>query len=127
MDKCNVSISSDLVKDIIDVKMREAMVEALGKDPEALVTAVVKSALEKKESSYGRGKTVFQEAIDKMIQEEARAVFQKWLSAKKPLIKKAILKRLKDTEAGFVDTVAEKLVDTLGSKFYVSVHLKVED
>ena len=82
MNKCDVSISKDLVKDIIDVKMREAISDALGKNPEALISAVVKTALGKNERSYSSS-TIFQEGVNKMIREAAQERFKEWLAGKK--------------------------------------------
>ena len=111
---------------MVTAYIQTAMVTALGKDPEALVRAVVDAAMTVKRN-YGEHKTVFQEAMDMMIREVARDAFKEWLEGKKTIIRQAIENRLKEGGDKFVADVSEKLVAALSENFYVHVSLKVED
>jgi hypothetical protein len=110
---------------IIDSHVRKAIMEALGKDPESLIKAVVDSAMSAKSSSFSN-KTLFIEASEQMIRDAAREVFKEWLSDKKVLIQNAISKRLKEENSAFIETIADKMVAGLASSFYVSCTLKCE-
>lgn len=112
----------EMLKDYI----RTAIAEKLGKNPEVLIKAVVDAALCQKKDSYSR-ETLFQVMVNSMIREEATTVFKEWLAEQRPLIREAVLARLRGEKGKFIETVADKLVEGMASSFYVSVYLKCQD
>ena len=116
-------ITMQVPKEIISAHVAAAVMEALGKDPDALIKAVVDEAMRTKKNSY-ESDTIFLSGVKELIRQEANTVFKDWLEQKRPIIQKAILTRLKREEAGFINTVADKLVDGMASSFYVSVGLR---
>jgi len=119
-------IKFEVPKEIITTHVAAAVMEALGKDPEALVTAVVNEAMRQKKNSYDSD-SVFLSGVKTLIREEASAVFKTWLDEKRPIIQRAITKRLRGEEGTFIETVADKLVNGLASSFYVSVSLQTKE
>jgi len=122
MPEFNVKLEEDLVKTYIE----KAIAEALGKNPEALVQAVVREAMSAKRNTYDR-KTIFQSAIEEMIRQAAKEQFKLWLDTQKDKIKKALQERLAKEGDGFIAKVTDSIVTGLAESFYVSVHLKIED
>jgi len=122
MPEFNVKLEEDMVKTYIE----KAIAEALGKNPEVLVQAVVKEAMSAKRNSYDH-KTIFQSAVEGMIREAAKEQFKLWLETQKDKIKKALQDRLTKEGEGFIAKVVDSIVTGLAESFYVSVYLKIED
>jgi hypothetical protein len=110
---------TELVRETIAIEVAKA----LSRDPKVLVEAVVKTALEKKDGNWG--KTVFQEAVDKMIRAAALSAMEEWIGANKAIIKEAVTKRLKRAPETFANEIAEQVVIGLAKNFYVTANLKV--
>ena len=117
--------ATKLVEQTLQETIRAQIAGALSRDPKALVEAVVTSAMSEKKG-YGK-ETVFQESVNAMIRDEAKKEFKKWLDEHRPLIREAIQKRMVTEGLGFVEMVADRLVEALGTNFYVSVRLVVDD
>lgn len=113
------------VKKAVDTQLRVSMMEALGKNPDALIKSIVNEALSVKKNSYDN-KTVFQTSIDECIRDAGKEVFKAWVETKKQVIKDAIVARLNKEEGQFIETIADKLVNGMADSFYVSVYLKTE-
>ena len=122
MNEIKVPVDVEL---IITAHVQKIIAEALGKDPTVLIQTVVEAALKQRSGTYG-DRTVFGEAVTKMIQETAKFSFKSWLEGNKVLIEQAIEKRLSTEKTVFVQTVANKIVEGLASSFYVSVGMKVD-
>jgi hypothetical protein len=117
---------SEQVKKSVETTVRVQIAEALSANPEALVRAVVDEAMSEKQNSYSR-QTKFHYAVSEMIRQAAKEEFKVWLDEHKALIRKAIQKRMKEEGSAFINTVADKIVEGVGSSFYVNARLKVED
>jgi len=121
-----ITMDSKELKPIIDLQIQKTIMEALGKDPDALIKTVVKQAMETKSTNYPY-KSLFAESVDSIIREAAIIAFKAWLDTKKDTIKNAIIMRLRKEESKFFEDVADQLVNGLSKSFYVSVNLKVEN
>lgn len=120
MMEANVKMDvTELVRETIAVEVAKA----LSRDPKALVEAIVKTALEKRDGNWG--KTVFQEAVDKMIRAAALSAMEEWIGANKAIIKEAVTKRLKREPETFANEIAEQVIIGLAKNFYVTANLKV--
>lgn len=106
-------------RDIIDAQVKAAVAIALGKDPEALVRAVVESAMSAKKNSYDR-ETVWQDEVNKMIREVATEQFRAWLVEQKPAIAKLIRTKLAKDTKDLLDKVTTKMAEGF-SNLYLSV------
>lgn len=83
-------------KEVIDANVKAAVVNALNKDPQALVRAVVDAALAQKDNrSYG-SKTIWEDKVDEMILNVATETFNEWLNEQKPLIASTVRARLEN-------------------------------
>ena len=116
---------SEQVRQSVETTVRVQIAEALSRDPAALIRAVVDEAMSEKKG-YSR-ETVFQAAVNKMIREAAQEEFKLWLDEKRPLIRKAIQARMKKEGGGFIEDVADRIVDGMSKSFYATIRLKVED
>jgi hypothetical protein len=110
------------IKHLVDVEIGNSIAKALGDDPGALIKSFVKIAMTQKSSSYDR-KTLFQEAVERMIRTKAREVFSEWLKEKEGLIKSAIEARLNKEGGEFIESLADQIVSGLSKSFYVSCNL----
>lgn len=124
--KLELKIPEQLITDTIRA---EIIRQIPNKDEFA--AAVIRSALEQPDPNdrYGYGskkKTVFQAAVEKMIQDEAHKVFAEWLNQHRADIRKALVSELTRSKAAKVVDIAQKIIDGI-SKFDVSVSFKAFD
>jgi hypothetical protein len=110
----------------VDTIIRTHIAEALGKDPEALIAVVVKEAMAATPNSHTR-QTNFQIAVNKMIREAAQEEFQLWLDNRRPLIREAIQARMTREGQGFVEMVADKVVNGMAQSFTCHLSLSIQD
>lgn len=121
--KANVSVD---VTDAIQAHIQGAVADALGKDPDALVRAVVETALGEKARSYEKT-TIFQKAVNKMIRDAAEEEMRRWLGERKAVITAAIAERLRTGESEFTKRIVDAVESGLAKSFYVSAHMRVEE
>jgi hypothetical protein len=121
-----IKIAEKEIKSLVDVEIGNAIAKALGESPDTLIKSVVNVAMSQKKSSYDN-KTIFQAAVETMIEDKAREVFKAWLKKKEGLIKKALEARLRKEGSEFIESIADQVVSGLSKSFYVRCSLKVED
>ena len=121
-----IKLDQKELKPIIDAEMQKIIMEALGKEPEKLIAEVVRQAMTTKSGNFPYN-SLYRESVEKLIRETAIETFKVWLEGKKDVIRTAIVKRLKNEESQFFETVADQLVNGLAKSFFVTVNLKVED
>ena len=121
-----VKIDNATLQPIIEAKIQAAILEALSGDTAKMVEAIVAQSLKQKADSYGN-KTVLQKTVETVIQDAAKSAIQAWIAEHKALIHAAVLARLRGAKPGFVDALADKVMEGLASSFYVSATIKVED
>ena len=121
-------VKVELPSDLIQTHIRMAVVQALDKDNEKLVEAVVRAAMmEPAPDRYAsRGKTKFQITVEEMIREEAKKVFQEWIDTNREMIREAFLKRLSKTPKKFIDTIADAFLDSM-TGFSFSINWEPKD
>lgn len=124
-NEMDLKIDQKEIAGFVDTQIRLAMMEALGKDPEKLIQAIVRESLGIKKNMYD-SQTIFQTSIAEMISNAAREVFREWLETKKQVVRDAIIKRLKNEESVFFDTLADNIIKGLANSFYVTATLKVK-
>jgi hypothetical protein len=124
-----VKLEPKQIQNAVDLSIREAVAEVLGKDPDALVKAVVDAAL-KPRDSYGRpatGKTPFETAVDRMIHDEATEAVKELVDANRLRIRETIKARV--AEQWDLDTIggdfADSLIDALKSGVSVYGSVKI--
>jgi hypothetical protein len=110
-------------KEIIDAHVKAAVASALGRDPSALIKAVVDAAMRQPDSnSYGR-QTVWESEVNKMILAVAQQTFNEWLEEMKPTIAKEVRSRLAGKNGtATINDIVEKLAGALKT-FKVNVHI----
>jgi hypothetical protein len=109
--------------EIVQASVKAAVVQALGKDPEALVRAVVDAAMHEKTNSYDRT-TIWDSKVNAAIRDVAAEAFKEWLDEQRPMIRAAVRARLGESRTKLVDDFASKLVDGLISTIGVSFHFR---
>lgn len=113
----DAKILMSVPKDIIHAQVQSAVVQALNKDPEALVRAVVEAAMqEKPRDSYSYDKaTIWQKMVNEEIRKVATEQFKIWLEQQKPVIAKQIQEFMGKSTKGMVQKIAEKMADSLNN------------
>lgn len=108
-------VKMQLPSDLIQAHIRMAVVQALNKDNDKLVEAVVRAAMmEAAPDRYThRDKTKLQVTIEEMIREEAKKVFQEWLDTNKKMVREAFLARLNKTPKKFVEAIADEFLSSM--------------
>lgn len=122
----DLKIEDKMVAPIIEAHVEAAVMEALQRNPEALIREFVKRALTAPKDSYGR-ETVFSAAVQAMIQKAALDSFTRWLEEYRPKIEAAITKRLRADKGKFVEQLADTMVAGLTTNFKVWCQLKVHN
>jgi predicted RNA-binding protein with PIN domain len=102
-------------KEIIDSHVKAAVAQVLSRDPEALIKAVVDTAMQQKDpGSFGR-ETIWEKTFNNMVREVAQATFAKWIEEQRPAIERAVRARLDSKERkDLIAKVAERLAGSLG-------------
>jgi predicted component of type VI protein secretion system len=115
-------VSITVSKEVIDAHVKAAVVAALNKDPEALVKAVVNAAMNQKDrNSYSSDGSIWDQQVNAMIREVAKATFDEWLAEMKPMIAREVRQRLAGKNGKkTIDDIVEKLSTALGG-FQVSI------
>ncbi len=121
-----VKVSKSDVQSIIDTHIQRAVVDGLSNSKGDVLETLVTAALTAKSGSYNRD-TILAAEAKKMITAAAREALAEWLDTQREVIKEAVTKKMNATEAGFVDGIADRIVDSMSNNFYVSATLKVAD
>ncbi len=126
-NEISVTISQDSVQQIIDAKVREAVAGALGRNPGELVSRIVQMALDEKRDSYSR-QTIFAEALNKMIREEALKGIADWIESNRATMRKIIGDKIR-SKRGFAQALADNMTDALAKsvQYDIKVRLDRED
>jgi hypothetical protein len=122
--EANVKVNLD-VSEIVNARIRAEVAEALGKDPAALINAVVDAALRVKKNSYD-SETVFQKAINEMIAKAAEDAFGVWLKENEAIIEAAILRKMRDKPKLFTAKIVASVIEGLAKSFTVQAYMKME-
>jgi hypothetical protein len=97
---------------------------ALAKDPERVIQAVIDQAMRKDNpGGYGR-QTVFDAAIEKMINDVAVASAKEWINEQAPKIKAAVRQRFEAHKSKWVAQLCDKLSNALVTNLHVSVSIR---
>jgi hypothetical protein len=111
------------IKEGVDYAIREAIARELGKDPGALARAVADAALAR--NSYG--KSPFGQALDGMIQAEAKAAVNDLIASQAAEIRAAVTERIRALFRP--ETLADAIVRSFGERLaeglYVSASITV--
>ncbi len=119
-------VSITVSKEVIDAHVKAAVVAALNKDPEALVRAVVQAAMNQKDRNSYSSSTIWDDQVNAMIREVAKATFDEWLTEMKPTIAKEVRSRLAGKNGkATIDQIVDKLTTELNG-FQVSIHVPRE-
>ncbi len=105
-----IEIPSQLIEDTIRVEMIRAI--SKNGESEKWIQAIVKEAMDRKKDSYS-SKTYFQDAVSKMIIEEAQSIFSEWLSENKDAIGKALKKYLTENKHAALTQICETLATNI--------------
>lgn len=121
----NVTISQESVQQIIDAKVREAVASALGRDPAALVGKIVTMALDEKSRHSYSNQTIFAEALNKMIREEALKGVQDWIEENRSLMRKIIGDRIR-SKKGFAQMLADNMTSALAKSVHYDIKVRLD-
>lgn len=124
-----IKVDPTVIAQALDTHIRLAMVEALGKDVDGLIRAIVDSALaeEAPQSGYGKRESLFRRAINEMIRVEASKAFAEFLEGKRPVIHAAITAKIRSNADGMIDGFTDKFVEALTGGLVVDIRLKGMD
>lgn len=116
----------DAAERIVNIKVKEAVAQVLGKDPRALVEAVVDAAMNQREHSYDR-ETILEREVNEMIRDAVQAAIQEWLQTHREVVKAAVSTRLRSAEDGLLERIGEAVLEGLQTSFYVDARLSIRD
>lgn len=117
------AVMMNISKEIIDAHVKAAVASVLNKDPEALIRAVVQAAMAEKDRNNYSSTSIWDQQVNAMIRETAKATFNEWLDEQKPVIAKLVRAKLTEKNGKkTVDDIVEKLTAALG-RFQVTVHV----
>ena len=123
-----VKVDQASVKAALDDGIRVAVSEVLGRDPKAVIQEVVKAALGERGNgnTYGSRGTLFGQAVDKMIREEAEASVKAWIEERRPEIKALLDTRLRDSD-DLPTALVDKIVAGLANGFRFSFNVEINE
>lgn len=116
----------EIPKNLIEDTIRAELVRQLSeKDKERWLEEIVRHAMSQKSDQY-RNETYFQEAINKMIRDEATNIFKEWIDENRANIKAALLKYLNANKQKQLTEFAEKLSKNI-MRYGIGVQLNLRD
>jgi hypothetical protein len=101
-------------EEMIKAQVQSAVVQALSKDPEALIASVVGYALAQKANSYDR-ETILDRLLREMIHAEVKAAFALWIEEQRPAIRAQMVTALGKRKEAQVKTMADRILDSLAA------------
>ncbi len=117
-------VKIQIPQELINTVVRAEMVERLG-DKQALIEAVVTSAMSAKDDrNYGR-ETYFEVEVRKLIVETAKDVFKEWIDSNREQIRDALLKYLNANKQKRLTEFAENLANQI-NVYGISVNLNLK-
>lgn len=119
--KMEINLPQQLIEDTI----RAEIVRQLP-NKEAFAEKVITEMLRQPVDNYNRDKTVFREAVRKMITETATSIFKEWLAANEAAIRKALLAQLTRDKTKIIIKIAEDMANGM-CRLYPTVHLTLKD
>lgn len=108
-----IEIPSQLIEDTIRAEMVRSM--SANGTTEKWIQAIVREAMEKKKDNYSYNKTLFQEAVSKMIIDEATNIFKEWLDENREQIGIALRKYLTDNKQSALTKMCESLAENINT------------
>ena len=122
----DAQVAITVSREVIDAHVKAAVMSALNKDPEALIRAVVNAAMNQKDRNSYSQNTIWDDQVNAMIREVAKATFDEWLNEMKPTIAKEVRARLAGKNGRkTIDDIVEKMSTALAG-FQVSIFLPRE-
>lgn len=110
--------------DVILQHVRLAVAHALGTgDPKALIDRVVEMVMTKSSRHYG--KTLWEDAIEKMIEEVAEQTFKQWVQANRPAIEKALTEAMRRKKNALVKALVDGVLGSAHKYRKVDVNFTV--
>jgi hypothetical protein len=110
-----VKLDQAQVKEAVDASVRMAVTEALGRNSDALVKAVVDAALNEQTSNGYNRTTAFRAALDRTIRDEAQRAVDALLEAERPRIHAVLRERI--TAERLVERFIDTILETQGGLF----------
>lgn len=124
-NQVSVTFPAEITRDIVNAQIKAAVVSALAKDPEKLVSAVVTAAMQEKErGSYSSDAPIWDKMVNEMIRESAKDAFKEWLAENAEMIKREVRKRLVREKTQFINKIIDSLTNAAKSDFYFQVNVK---
>ena len=116
-----IEIPTILIEDTIRAEIARQI-----PNKEKFIDSVINFAMSQKRDTYNSTPTYFQEAVNKMIRDEATRIFGEWLEQNRDNIKKALIKYLNDNKQKALTGLAEQLANNI-STYGISVSLHMRD
>jgi len=108
-----IEIPNQLIEDTIRAEMVRSM--SANGTTEKWIQAIVREAMEKKKDNYSYSKTLFQEAVSKMIVDEATNIFREWLDENRKQVGIALRKYLTDNKQAALTKMCESLAENINT------------
>lgn len=122
MNEMKISIPDQLIEDTIRMELIRNIDE---KTKENLIESVVKHAMTQKKDNYSSSKTYFQEAVNEMIENEAKKIFKEWIESNRRDIAVAMKSYLNDNKQAALTKFCENLADNIMT-YGINVRLNLE-
>lgn len=119
IEDMSIKLPKGAVEGVINAHIQAAVFEALGKDPDRLIQAVVHKAMSAKQDHYNRT-TIFEDTIAQEIRNVALEEFKAWLEENRPKIREQIQAKLKTLK------IAKLICESLTENIVVSVNVKAD-
>ena len=116
-DDLSIKLPKGAIEGVVNAHIHAAVFEALGKDPDRLIAAVVSKAMSAKKDHYNRT-TIFEDTISQEIRDVALEEFKRWLEENRPKIRDQIRAKLKTLK------LAKMICEGLTQNIVVSVDIK---
>jgi len=132
MSDVNLSISKEVVEPIVREKIQAAVVTALDGDPNNIIEAVVRAALDEKvdsdgrKSNYRNDHTYVEYLCHKAIREAAEVAVKSWMGDNAHLIREAVERDLSKRKGAIARSFVTGLADAIKQSWCFSVNVTLD-
>ncbi len=118
-------IKIDIPQNLIEDTIRAEMIRQMP-NKEAIMSEVIRKAMQTKREHYSSSKTVFQEEFEKQIMETVRTIIGGWIELHKKELSDHLVKYLTKGKNEFLNKFAEALINGV-TKYSIGININLKD
>ncbi len=118
-------IKIDIPQNLIEDTIRAEMIRQMP-NKEAIMSEVIRKAMQAKRENYSYSKTIFQDEFEKQIMETVKTIIGGWIELHKKELSDHLIKYLTKGKNEFLTKFAEALINGV-TKYSIGININLKD